>query len=425
MTWPKVFLIMAALSLGGAGLVAYVSRTPAEIREAKPGPEAQDPALGATFTDEQVERHAAYRGPGYLSFVITTALPILLLVLLSRGPFGQLVEKLENVRGGWPVRVVLAALVVAGLTTLLVLPFSFVRGFSVAKDWGLSTQSLGGWISDHAKSLGIGTVLAAISALAFYGVVRAAPKTWWLWGWAAFTTLTVLMVFLYPVVIAPLFNKFTSLDEGPLRTQIIELGEQAGVPLDDVLVADASKRTTAENAYVAGLGSTKRMVLYDTLLNNGREDETLFVVAHELGHKKENHVLKNVIISSGGLLVGFGLLYLLTRREGFLSWAGATDVKDLRALPLLLLYLTVASLLTMPIENAISRNFERRADEIAIELTGNPEPGLRAFRRLAFSNIAELEPHPVAVWALFSHPPIPDRLEALFQEARRLQMDLP
>jgi STE24 endopeptidase len=157
------------------------------------------------------------------------------------------------------------------------------------------------------------------------------------------------------------------------------------------------------------------MVLYDTLLANGGDDETVFIAAHELGHRRENHVLKNVFVSSAGLLVGFGLLYLLTRRAGFLAWAGADAVFDLRVLPLLLLYMTVMTLVTLPVQNTVSRAFERRADEIAIELTQDPAPGVEAFRRLAFANIADLRPPSVAVWALYTHPPIPERIETLLQ----------
>lgn len=410
-----MILIMAVLSLGSAGLVAYVSRTPADIRSAKPGPEANDPSLGASFTDEQVARHGAFRGPSYLAFATMSLLPIVLLVLLAKGPGAALVRWVVSIPGGWPVHALVAGALIAVAIAIVLLPLTYVRGYANAHAWGLSTQDLGGWVSDQLRSLGVGAAIAAISALAFFAVVRVAPKTWWLWGWAAFTALSALLVFLYPVAIAPLFNRFTSLEDGSLRQRILVLGEEAGVPLDDVLVADASRRTTTENAYVAGLGTTKQMVLFDNLLNNGSEEETVFVAAHELGHKAENHVLKSVAWTSLGLLVGFGVLYLLVERTGFLRWSGASSITDLRAIPALLLYLTVASLLTLPFQNAMSRNFERRADEIAIELTGDPEPGVRAFRRLAFSNLADLRPHPVAVWLLYTHPPIPDRIETFLR----------
>jgi STE24 endopeptidase len=420
MTWPKLLIVMMLLSLGSAALVGFVSRTPAAVRAdaiaaAAGTPEAHDPSLGSTFTDEQVSRHAAYRGPAYLGLLFATVLPLLLLILLTKGPFGELVDRIGAWRGGWVVHATLAALAIGAVTTLVMLPLGLVRGYFIAKAWGLSTQNLGGWLSDLVRSFGVGGVIAAVSAIAFFGVVRWQPRTWWLWGWGTFTVLTVALVFLYPVAIAPLFNRFTSLEAGPLRERILALGDEAGVPLDDVLVADASKRTTTENAYVAGLGSTKQMVLFDTLLENGREDETVFIAAHELGHKMENHVVKNVLISSAGLLFGFGLLYLLVRRGSIQDWAGAESLSDLRVLPVLLLYMTALTLLTLPLQNAVSRSFEGRADEIAAELTDAPEPGVRVFRRLAFSNLADLRPPKLAVWLLYTHPPLGDRIETLLE----------
>jgi STE24 endopeptidase len=190
------------------------------------------------------------------------------------------------------------------------------------------------------------------------------------------------------------------------------------VTVDDVLVSDASRRTTAENAYVAGIGSSKRLVLYDTLIDAGSEDETLYVVAHELGHRAEGHVVQNVIIASVGLLGGFAALAWLARRDGLWSWGGAEGISDLRAVPLLMLFVTVVTLVLLPAENLISRAHERKADEIALELTGDPSTAVRTFRRLAFSNLADLRPHPLAVAVLFTHPSIPDRIEAALQSER-------
>ena len=144
--------------------------------------------------------------------------------------------------------------------------------------------------------------------MVFFALVRWQPRTWWLWGWGAFTLLSVLLAFVWPVLVAPLFNRFTPLQDRDLSGRIRALAAAADVSLGDVLVADASRRSTAENAYVAGFSQTKRMVLYDTLLRSGTERETLFVVAHELGHEAESHVLKNIALSSAGLLGRFSLL---------------------------------------------------------------------------------------------------------------------
>jgi len=410
--WTRFIIVVTILSLATAGVVALASRTPARIRNAAPPESARDPALGASFTDEQVARHGAYQAPSYLSFVLSTILTAVVLVLLMRGPFAHVVDRVQEVRGGWLIHALLLGVFVSLLLTVVMLPLGFVRGFANARAWGLSTQDLGGWLSDQVRGAIVGALVAAVSAGAFFGVVRSQPRLWWLTGWAAFTALSALLVFLYPVAIAPLFNRFTPLEDEALRQRVLALADEAGVNVKEVLVADASKRTTAENAYVAGLGPTKNLVLYDTLLAAGSEDETAFVVAHELGHKAENHVVKLLALSSLGLLAAFGALYVFARSDKVLTWSGATSIADPRILPLLLLFALLAALVAAPIQSTVSRTFERQADAIAIRLTDDPRTAVAAFRRLAFSNLADLRPPAPVVWALFSHPPIPDRIRA-------------
>ncbi|HYN35585.1 MAG TPA: M48 family metallopeptidase [Actinomycetota bacterium] len=411
MSTIRALLIVGLLSCASAAIVGLASRAPAEIRNAKPGPEATDPSLGAKFTDEQIARHGIYRRAGYIGFVLGVILEIVVLVLLARGPFGRLVASVEKWPGGLVVHAAAVGAAVAIITTVAALPLSFVRGYVIAKAWGLSTQNLAGWFSDLAKGLGIGAVMAGVAALAFFAIVRWQPRAWWIVGFAAFSALSVLLVWLYPVAIAPIFNNFTPLKDPVLTERIMDLASKAGVEVDEVLVADASRRTTSENAYVAGLGPTKQVVVYDTLLVSGGEDETAFVVAHELGHQRENHVVKSLLFSFVGLLAGFGVLKLLSARAGVWEWGGASDISDLRALPVLLLFAVIAGLLTLPVQNTVSRGFESRADEIAIDLTGDPATAVRSFRRLAFSNLADLRPPRLAVILLFTHPPIPERIE--------------
>ena len=415
----KALSIIAALALLSAGIVAVVSRAPASIRSDKPGSGATDPSLGSSFTDEQVQRAAAFRGPSYLAFVLSTVVQIAALLLLLRGPFARLVTAAERIPGGWPVRTVLIVIALTAFMTLIGLPLAYVRGYAVQHAWGLSTQDLGGWMSDAVRSLLVGSVTTSVAAVAFYGLVRWQPRTWWIWGWAAFTLLSALVVFIWPVVIAPLFNKFTPLEDGSLRNRVRELARDARVDVDGVLVADASKRSTAENAYVAGLGSTKQVVLYDTLLAAGDEEETMFVVAHELGHDVANHVLKNLLVAAAGLLIGFAGLAWLSARPSLWSWAGSSGIGDPRALPLLLLFALVAGLLLLPIQSSISRSFEAEADRYAIRLTDDPDTAVRSFRRLALNNIADLRRPAIAVWALFSHPPIGERIRAVVEVAEQ------
>ena len=413
MTWTKLALIMLTASIGSAALVGLISRTPAAVRGHQTELEARDPSLGAEFTDEQIARHGAFRKPQYLSFFLSTALTLLMLALLSRGPFSSLADRAAGWKGGWLTQAIVLGAAITALLALIALPLGYVTGYVIQHAWALSNQSAAAWLSDQLRFLVLGAVISAVTAAAFYGVVRWKPGSWWLWGWGAFTLLTAALVFLYPLVITPLFNRFTPLEESPLRDKIIALGDEAEVPLNEVLVADASKRSSVENAYVAGLGASKQMVLYDTLLEAGTEEETLFVVAHELGPKAKDHLVKNIAISSAGLLIGFGALFLLSRKASIWNWAGAEGIGDPRSLPFLVLFLTIATLLTGPISSGISRHFEREADAVAIALTDDPDAGVRTFRRLAFNNLADLRPPQAVVTFLFSHPPIPERIRSL------------
>ena len=399
------------MALVSAGLLAFQSRAPEAVREADPGADATDPSLGSDFTDEQIARHGAYRRPAYLSVALSILLEVGTLVLLTRVLVPALLARLESVPGGWAGRVVVVTAAVVIVVTLVALPLSYVRSFLMDHAWGLSTQATPAWLADSARGLGVGLVTSLVAALAFFGLVRAFPRTWWLWGWGAFTLLTLLLTFLWPIVIAPLFNRFTSLEPGPLRDRVVRLAADANVSLDEVLVADASKRTTAENAYVAGVGSSKRMVLYDTLVEAGDADETAYVAAHELGHEVHDHIWKFVGLSSLGLFIGFALLRWLSTRSEPWAWAGAEGIGDPRSLPLLALLIVVAGLIVLPVQNSISRAFERQADRVAVDLTGDPDTAIKVYRRLAFSNLGDLRPPRAAVWLLFTHPPIPERIE--------------
>ncbi|MPZ70288.1 MAG: M48 family metalloprotease [Actinobacteria bacterium] len=412
MSIARALLAIALLAVTAAGTLALVSRTPASIRaEAREG--STDPALGSTFTDDQVASHGAYRGPAYIAYFLTLLINLAVLIVLARGPLATVLEKVGSASGGWIVQTLIASAFVALSLWLATLPLDYVRSQGMGRAWGLSTQDTAGWLSDQLRGAGIGLVIAAIAAIAFFGVVRWQPKAWWWIGWLTFSALSAVLVFLWPLVIAPLFNRFTPLEAGPLRDRVVTLAADAGVEVGDVLVSDASRRTTAENAYVAGLFGSKQLVLYDTLIENGDEDETAFVVAHELGHKVENHVAQGVALSVLGLFLSFVALRWLASTEGPWRWAGASGIGDIRALPVLLLFALVATFVAMPIENAISRRNEAAADRIAIGLTEDPATATKVFRRLAFSNISDLRPPGIAMWLFFTHPPTPDRIDEL------------
>lgn len=407
--------MLAALA---AGCLAFFSRTPASVRAAGPPSGAYDATRGAGFTDEEIARHGAYRGPAYLYTALAIVLELVTLVALVRSLVPRLAERIATIPGGWLTQVAVVAAVVVAALTLVTIPLDFVRGYVMERAWALSTQDLGGWVGDRLRVVLVALVTGIIPTLAFFGIVRWFPRTWWLWGWGTFTFLTIVLAFLWPVLIAPLFNRFTPLPDGSLKQRVVALASKAGVGLDDVLVADASKRSTAENAYVAGIGSTKRMVLYDTLLESGTEAETAYVAAHELGHEVHSHIWKSLAIASAGLLAGFAVLAWLAPTEWFLRWAGAGGVEDVRLLPALVLFAFVAGLVVTPLQNFFSRGFEREADRVAIELTEDPGTAIETYRRLGLKNLADLRPPGVAVALLFTHPPIPERIADILDAAR-------
>jgi STE24 endopeptidase len=419
MSTPRAVALVATVSILSALVLAWVSRTPSQVRERDVPAEAYSAELGSRFPAEDVARHGAYRAPAYVHLALSTLLSVVVLVVLAAGPWRQLVARIEALPGGWVVHVLIAAVCITLLMWLAGLPLGFVRGYVIDKAWALSTQDPGGWFSDQLRGTAVGAVAAALAAIAFFGVVRWQPRSWWVVAWAAFTALTIALTFVWPIWIAPLFNRFTPLADQDLEGRARALAEAAGIQIEEVLVADASRRTTAENAYVAGLGATKQLVLYDTLVKNDDADATAHVIAHELGHRAEGHIGKNIAIGAVGLLLGFIALRALAGAAGIWERAGASGVGDLRALPVLMLFALVAGLVVLPIQSTISRRFEREADAVAMRLTEDPSAAVRTFRRLAYSNLADLRPHPVAVALLFSHPPIPERIEsALAQGAK-------
>ncbi len=213
--------------------------------------------------------------------------------------------------------------------------------------------------------------------------------------------------FVYPVVFEPIFNDFTPMRPGPLRTELLELAERDRVPVEDVLVADASRRTTALNAYVSGFGATRRIVVYDTLLR-APEREVALVVAHELGHAKHDDVLHGTLLGALGSGLGVIVLFLLfgtVRRR-----TGVTSITDPRAAGALMGLITLGSVLLGPAQNLISRHVEARADTHALDLTRDPATFVAMQKRLALTNISDLSPDAVEYVLYASHPSAPQRI---------------
>lgn len=361
------------------------------------------------FTAEEIERSRRYHRPGYWATALDLALSFAVLALLS---FGPLADRLYGGLDGLPWAATAAALAAAvALVSFLVgLPISFWRGFVHERRWGFSTQSVGGWAADRVKGLGIGLVLTSGALTGFVGLARWLPRAWPLAAATAAGLLVLVMSFVAPVVLEPIFNRFRPLDDQTVVDELLGLSVRAGVPVREILVADASRRTRKENAYVSGLGRTRRVVVFDTLLRRADPAEIRLVVAHELGHRRMRHVAAGTGLAVAGVVVTVAVLWGLFEWPAVLSALGAGGPGDPRVIPFVLLAVSALELLGSPFGSALSRRWEAAADRFSLELTSEPDSFIRAHRALAISNLADLYPPRLMYLAFFSHPTPPERI---------------
>lgn len=363
------------------------------------------------FSAEEVGRAHEYHRPLYLVWSARVAVDVALLAALAFSRLGDALFDPAAALPWWTQTLVFSAVVI-GLTTLLTLPLSLWTGYFRERAWGFSTQSAGGWAADRAKGLCVGLVLVGASLLGLVALARWLPRWWPLAAVVASATLIVLLSFVGPLVLEPIFNRFAPLQDEELAGSLRLLATHAGVPIEHVLVADASRRTTKQNAYVSGLGRTRRLVLYDTLLRDGEPRELRLVLAHELGHRRAGHLVKGTVLAVAGAAVFVLALWALLQWPGLLDALGADGPGDPRIVPFVLLLATVLQVAGAPLGASVSRGWEREADLVSLELTADAEGFERMMRKLAQANLADLDPPRLAYLTLFSHPTPPERIEA-------------
>ena len=351
------------------------------------------------FSAEERERAGAYHRPLYLALLADVALAAGLLAALAWSSLGDwLFSPLDSLS---PVVAAAAyAALVTVLSSLVRTPLALWRGWWHEREWGFSTQGVGGWLGDRAKGLAVSVVLGAAAWAGAVALARALPGWWVVPAGAALALAVLLLSFVAPVVLEPLFNRFRPLDDEALAASLRELSERAGVPVRDVLVADASRRTTKVNAYVSGIGRTRRVVVFDTLLEAADPAAVEVVVAHELGHRRDGHVAKLTLLAMTGAVVAVLVLWAVL----------GTRVADPRTLPEALLLLFALELVALAPGAWLSRRFERAADRCSLELTEKPDAFSRAHLELARRNLSDLEPPRAVYLLLFSHPTPPERL---------------
>jgi STE24 endopeptidase len=395
----------------GAIAVAAVIVAEAAVWVLRPRGETFDPAPvseHAYFSQQQLDRASDFRDGQRLLGFGTLAVEGAVLVVLAIWRPAPLRTALRHASH----RPLLgAAAVGAGISLTLAIvgvPFGIAAN-ERARDVGLSTQDLGSWLSDAGKSAAIGAALAALGATIAVALLRRLGRYWWIGGSVAVVLFGVVFSWLGPVLVAPLFNKFKELPPGKTRSQVLRLGEQAGVKIGHVYRVDASRRSTAINAYVDGLGPSKRVVVFDNTLRQLPPAQLRSVLAHELGHVKGNDIVRGIAWLA--LVAPLGVLFIQLA-GGALARRSGDDPRSPAALPALALSVAAALFVLGIASNQLSRRVEARADSFALELTKDPKALIGVQKKLALTNVAQPDPPSALQWLFGTHPTTMQRIGA-------------
>jgi STE24 endopeptidase len=304
--------------------------------------------------------------------------------------------------------------------TLLDIPFSLYRTFVIEERFQFNASTPKLWITDLLKSLAIGVVLVSLLTAGSLALVQASPNLWWLWVWGLFALITLLLMYLSPVLIEPLFFKFQPLQDQALAERVKDVMKQAGLQVERVQQVDASRRSKHSNAYFTGIGRVKRIVLFDTLLEQMSDDEILGVLAHEAGHWKLGHIWKRLLSMELVSLVVCWSFWLVLSWDGLSGWFGLVELSFLGKVLLVGFLASLVSFPLTPISSLRSRRHEWQADQFARNLTGEPEPLASALVKLCKENLSNLHPHPFYAWFYYSHPPVVERIARLTGTERSL-----
>ncbi|MBI5047630.1 MAG: M48 family metallopeptidase [Deltaproteobacteria bacterium] len=293
---------------------------------------------------------------------------------------------------------------------ILSIPFSLYNTFKIENKYGFNTMTARLWISDFFKSLILSTILTSLLLFSAFYLIQWSQEYWWFWVWCFVFAYSMFVMYISPYVIEPLFNKFTPVEDESLNQRITRLADKAGIHAGKILKIDASKRSRHTNAYFTGIGRTKRIILYDTLLQEMSHDEIITVLAHEIGHWKKRHLLKMMIIFELFSLIGLFITFKLIQSNLLLNLFNInTDIIFAKFIILAFLFGIIA-LPLKPLINFFIRKHEKEADSASYELTGDGESMVSALIKLSKDNLANLYPHPLYVFLYYSHPPVLERI---------------
>lgn len=354
-----------------------------------------------------------YSEIGYILYFVGTAYGLFALwLVLASGLSARLRQLVQPLRFS-----LLRLLAYYSLLTLVLLllhaPLTYYSGYWLPHAYGLSSEPFGRWSGDVLKSVGVNLATTVPVLWLLFWLIKRSPRRWALGFWAALIPLIAFGIFAAPLIVDPLFNHFTPLPPGPLRTRIEALAAKAGIPDAPIYVVDKSKQTHETNAYVTGIGSSARIVLWDTILPPRMpQDQVLAIVGHEMGH----YVLKHLYW--GFLLTVLGLLVALPLAQKFAEWLlrrfgprwHINGLTDYAATPALLLIVSLLTFLLAPVTSGVSREVEHQADAYGLKVTGNGPAMARAFVTISEQNLSDPNPPPFITFWLFTHPPLQQRI---------------
>ena len=367
-----------------------------------------------TIDPEKLKRISAYTvDSDHFNMFVTLVNQGIFLVILLSGFLPWLVKTISLWKYGPIGSGLIFFAVLSVFANLLRIPFDLYETFVIEERYGFNVMNFKMWFLDLLKSIVMVAILGGLLLGLLLALVIHGGNTWWVWAWMLVGGFELILLWLFPVVILPLFNKFDPIENKVLEDRIRRLMEKVGLRTKGIFKMDASKRSKHTNAFFVGLGRNKRIVLFDTLLASHTEEEVLAVLAHEAGHWRKKHVLRMLVLLEILSLVSF---YAVAK---FLDWPllyqtfGFQEPMVYVGLFLIGAFISLLGYFAQPLESAISRKFELEADDFALELMETGEPMRNALKRLASDNLANLTPHPFYAWVYYSHPPLIERIERL------------
>jgi len=354
----------------------------------------------------------------FWSITKTVVTFLLLLIFVASGISEKLYVFIQNELSGKYLIFLIYVFTIGLGMAIIFLPLNFYTDFYLEHKLNLSNQTFIKWVWENTKALLVSLVIGVPILLFFYYSLLTFNGLWWLPFAIVLFIVSVILARIVPVFIMPLFYKISPIDDDELKERINKLAVEAGIKVENVYKFDMSKNTKKANAAFTGIGKSKRILLGDTLLDSYSEDEIETVIAHELGHYKKKHIIKNIVIGTASSFLTLFLIALFYKLS--LNWFGFEKIQEIAALPILTLWGMLIGLIQTPITNVISRKYEYEADEYAVESTRKPGAFMSTLERLTEQNFGDKNPHPFVEWFFYSHPSIKKRIDAVKNAALRL-----